>query len=171
MPTPSPLQIVGIDDFSLGGVNRRGGTILVDLERHRVVDLLGESTTTAATAWLRTQPQIAILSRDRGESYMEAARLAAPQAIQVADRWHLLHNLSEVTQAVLERHRLDLRKVAQAVAQKRSPPDGPTSGAPVARAAPEEAQAILAYSSIPTATKATTAALRPDETACRSRLE
>ena len=47
VPTPSPLRIVGIDDFSLGGVNRRGGTILVDLERHRVVDLFGESTTTA----------------------------------------------------------------------------------------------------------------------------
>ena len=127
VPTPSPLRIVGIDDFSLGGVNRRGGTILVDLERHRVVDLLGESTTTAATAWLRTHPEITILSRDRGETYMEAARLAAPQALQVADRWHLLHNLSEVTQAVLERHRLELRKVAQAIAQKRSPPDGPTT--------------------------------------------
>ena len=92
-----------------------------------VVDLLGESTTTAATAWLRTHPEITILSRDRGETYMEAARLAAPQALQVADRWHLLHNLSEVTQAVLERHRLELRKVAQAIAQKRSPPDGPTT--------------------------------------------
>ena len=136
VPTPSPLQIVGIDDFSLGGVNRRGGTIVVDLERHRVVDLLGESTTTAAVAWLQTQPQIAILSRDRGETYTEAARLAAPQAIQVADRWHLLHNLSEVTQAVLERHRLDLRMVAQAVAQKRSPPDSVNADASL-EAAPD----------------------------------
>jgi transposase len=124
LPTPTPLRIVGIDDFSLGR-NHRGGTILVDLERHHVVDLLGESTTTAATAWLSAQPDIVILSRDRGESYVEAARLAAPQAIPVADRWHILHNLSEVTQAVFERHRLDLRAVAQALAAPVSSPRDP----------------------------------------------
>jgi transposase len=123
LPLPAPLAVVGLDDFSFHRKNHQGGTIVVDLERHQVVDLLDDCTTTAAVAWLRTHPEITILSRDRGDSYVEAARLAAPQAIQVADRWHLLHNLSEVTQAVLERHRLDLRKVAQAVAQKTLPPD------------------------------------------------
>jgi transposase len=127
VPTQSPLQMVGIDDFSLGGVKRRAGTILVDLERHRVVDLLGESTTTAAAAWLQQQPQIALLSRDRGESYAEAARLAAPHAVQVADRWHILHNLSEVTQAVFERHRVDLRTVAQVMAGRVPLADTPSA--------------------------------------------
>jgi hypothetical protein len=129
LPTPSPLQTVGIDDFALGGVNRRGGTILVDLERHRVVDLLGESTATVAVAWLHRQPQIAVLSRDRGERYAEAARLAAPHALQVADRWHLLHNLSEVTQAVFERHRMALRTVAGVM-----PGRVPLEGTPTAAA-------------------------------------
>jgi transposase len=127
VPTQSPLQVVGIDDFSLGGVNRPGGTILVDLERHRVVDLLGESTTTAAAAWLHRQPPIALLSRDRGESYAEAARLATPHALQVADRWHILHNLSQVTQAVFERHRVDLRTVAQVMAGRLPLEDAPTA--------------------------------------------
>ncbi len=122
LPTTSPLTIVGIDDFSLCR-RHQGGTILVDLERHHVVDLLDDTSTTAAAAWLRTHPEIAILSRDPGESYAEAARRAAPQAIHVADRWHLWHNLSEVTQAVLERHRHDLRMVAQALAADISPPD------------------------------------------------
>lgn len=122
LPTPSPLKIASLDDFSFRRRNHQGGTIVVDLERHQVVDLLDESSTTAATAWLHRHPEIAALSRDRGETYTEAARLAAPQAVQVADRWHILHNLSEVTQAVLERHRLDLRTVAQALAAPASPP-------------------------------------------------
>jgi transposase len=125
LSTPAPLRIVGIDDFSFRRRNHQGGTIVVDLERHRVVDLLDDCTTTAATAWLRTHPEITVLSRDRGGSYAEAARLAAPQAVQVADRWHILHNLSEVTQAVLERHRLELRTVARAVTARPSLPEGP----------------------------------------------
>jgi transposase len=128
LPTPSPLEIASLDDFSFRRRNHQGGTIVVDLERHQVVDLLDESSTTAATSWLRRHPEIAVLSRDRGETYAEAARLAAPQAVQVADRWHILHNVSEVTQALLERHRLDLRTVAQALAAQASPPkDGQTA--------------------------------------------
>lgn len=131
LPTSLPLTVVGIDDFSLSR-RHQGGTIVVDLERHHVVDLLDDTSATGAAAWLRTHPEIAILSRDRGESYAEAARLAAPQAIHVADRWHLWHNLSEVTQAVLERHRQDLRLIAQALASDVSPPDNsPLAQAPV----------------------------------------
>ena len=136
LPTSSTLTIVGIDDFSLCR-RHQGGTILVDLERHHVVDLLNDTSTTSAVAWLRTHPEIEVLSRDRGESYAEAARLAAPQAVHVADRWHLWHNLSEVTQAVLERHRHDLRTVAQALAADVSPQDS----SPVAQAtAPARAE-------------------------------
>lgn len=110
--SPPPPRTLGIDDFAF----RRGrtyGTILVDLERHCVVDLLAESSAEAATAWLNAQTGIALLSRDRGGTYAEAARLGAPQAMQVADRWHLLHNLGETVQAVFERHRADLRAVAR----------------------------------------------------------
>ncbi len=127
LPAILPQSVVGIDDFAFR--RRQGGTILVDLERHRVVDLVEQSSTTAAIAWLEQHPEIAVLSRDRGESYVEAARRAAPHALQVADRWHILHNLSEVTQAVLERHRADLRVVAHAIARGLSPLSPPAQEA------------------------------------------
>jgi transposase len=80
---------VGIDDFAF----RRGlkyGTILVDLETHRVIDLLPDRATQTATAWFKAHPEIEVVSRDRGADYATAAAQGAPQAIQVADRWHLL---------------------------------------------------------------------------------
>src|SRR5256886_1219900 len=104
LPDPSLRSVVflGIDDFSF----RRGyrfGTILVNLESHRVVDLLPDRQAETAAQWMRHQPDLAVVSRDRGGEYASAAREGAPQAIQCADRFHVVKNLTEATQVLLAR--------------------------------------------------------------------
>ena len=119
---PSPC-IVGIDDWAW----RRGdryGTIIVDLERHRVVDLLPDRDPETVMAWLQQHPQIEVIARDRGQGYIEAATVGAPQARQVADRWHLMHNLFAVIEEVLLTKRSVLRAAAQAVHGEPEPSEG-----------------------------------------------
>src|SRR5918997_2305729 len=88
-PAPgSTPRVLGVDEFA----RRKGrtyATILVDLERHAVVDLLPESSNEAFAAWLRAHPGVEIISRDRGEAYGAGASAGAPDAVQIADRWHL----------------------------------------------------------------------------------
>jgi len=88
-----PLSVVGIDDWAFRR-NHRYGTIVCDLERRRIVTLLPNWEIATVEAWLADHAQIRILSRDRGGGYGEAATRALPQAIQVADRWHLMENAS-----------------------------------------------------------------------------
>jgi transposase len=102
LPAVGCVPHLGIDDFAFRR-GRRYGTILVNLDTHRVLDLLPERTTDQAAAWLDQHPEITILSRDRGQDYAAAARQAAPQAQQVADRFHLLKNLTECVEMVLGR--------------------------------------------------------------------
>jgi transposase len=101
--TPTP-RILGIDDFAWRK-GRRYGTILVDLETHQVVDVLPNREGETVLAWLRTHPGVEIVSRDRASAYADAARQALPEATQVADRFHLLMNIRETMQRVLERKR------------------------------------------------------------------
>ncbi len=86
-----PPTVVGIDDWAWRR-NQRYGTILCDLERRKTIALLPDREPATAQAWLSDQPQIAIVSRDRGGGYAVAAAKALPNAIQVADRWHLMEN-------------------------------------------------------------------------------
>jgi len=107
-PTGEPLRVVGIDEWAW----RRGhrfGTILVDLARHRVVDLLADRAADSTAAWLRQRPGIAVVVRDRSGLYADAAHRGAPEATQIADRWHLIHNLAEGLEAFLLQQRAALR--------------------------------------------------------------
>jgi transposase len=87
------LAVIGIDDWAFRR-NHRYGTILCDLERRRIVTLLPDRETATVQAWLLEHPGIKIVTRDRGGGYGEAVTRALPEAIQVADRWHLMENAS-----------------------------------------------------------------------------
>ena len=107
MDLPDPplgsILYLGIDDLAL----RRGGrfgTILVNLESHRVVDLLPDRKADTAAAWMRKLPDLMVVSRDRGGEYTSAAAQGAPQALQCADRFHLLKNLREAVEGLLAHH-------------------------------------------------------------------
>jgi transposase len=105
------VRVLGIDDFAW----RRGqryGTVLCDLERRRIVDLLPDREVGTVEAWLADHPEITIVSRDHGGGYGPAATKAAPQAVQVADRWHLMENASA---AFLDAVRRSMRAIRQAL--------------------------------------------------------
>ncbi len=114
-------RVLGIDDWAWRK-GHRYGTILCDLERGKVVDLLPDRSTESTAQWLRAHPGTEIVSRDRASLYAQAATAAAPHAVQVADRWHLLHNLSEaLVGALVPYHRL-LVETAQASTSKPEAP-------------------------------------------------
>ena len=98
--TPGP-RVLGVDDWALRK-GQRYGTILVDLERGTIVDLLADRSASRLTTWLQTHPGVEIVTRDRSQTYADAIQAGAPAAIQIADRWHLLKNLSEVVFKILQ---------------------------------------------------------------------
>ncbi len=106
-----PLRVIGIDDFAWRR-NHRYGTIVCDLERRRPVVLLPDREPATSEAWLLRQPLIHTVARDRGGGYGEAVARALPQAVQVADRWHLMENASR---AFLDAVRKSMRQIRGAI--------------------------------------------------------
>ena len=108
-PTPSDVRVVGIDDFAwLKGQSY--GTIICDLERRRTIDLLPDREGGTVADWLAAHPGIEIVCRDRGSGYREGAAKGAPQALKVADRWHLLENATAAFVEAVKRRMGDLRR-------------------------------------------------------------
>jgi transposase len=108
-PHMDPAVILGVDDFALRR-HHQYGTLLVDVEHHRMLDLWPERTAEPFVAWLSAcERQPEVICRDRGGAYADAARQAAPQAIQVADRFHLVRNAGDVLQRILARHAAAVR--------------------------------------------------------------
>ena len=110
-PSTGALQVVGIDDFAWKR-GQRYGTIICDLERRRIVDLLPDREAGTVAAWLAEHSEIRVVSRDRDGDYGRAATEGASQAIQVADRWHLMENASA---AFLEAVRRSMPPIRQAL--------------------------------------------------------
>ncbi|HLH63710.1 MAG TPA: ISL3 family transposase [Ktedonobacteraceae bacterium] len=102
---------IGIDDFSFRR-GRKFGTIIVDLQTHKMLDVLPDRTAETSATWMAAHPELDIVSRDRGGDYAAAARKAAPQATQTADRFHLMKNLTEAVELTLARCRAEIRKAA-----------------------------------------------------------
>lgn len=128
-PTP---RVLGVDDWAKRK-RHTYGTILVDLEQHRLVDLLPDRTAATLASWLQDRPGVEIVSRDRSGAYAEGVARGAPDAVQVADRFHLAKNLGETVAQVLERHRADLREVVVPGASSLESEDGTRPAADLTR--------------------------------------
>lgn len=127
--TSSPVRVLGVDDWAWRK-GQRYGTILCDLERRRPVDLLPERSVNSLERWLKAHPEIEIVSRDRGDEYTKGASQGAPQATQVADRFHLLVNARDAIVRVLERHHAQLRESTRKVVEdQKAKADASSSGA------------------------------------------
>jgi transposase len=143
LPEPEAPEVVGIDDWAWKK-GQRYGTIVIDLERHCPIALLEDRDAETLAAWLRQYPTIRIVARDRAGVYAEAATKGAPQATQVADRFHLLRNLADALLPVVEQHIKAVREATRGCASSGPPPD---VVAQAARAVTEE----LAYALPPPA--------------------
>jgi transposase len=102
LPNGARPRIVGVDDWALRK-GRTYGTIVIDLERRRPLDLLPDRSAATLAAWLQREPQIRVVARDRSTEYARGTALGAPSAVQVADRWHLLLNTRQMIERWLAR--------------------------------------------------------------------
>jgi transposase len=118
-PTAATPRVLGIDDWAWRK-RQRYGTILVDLERRCVVEILPDRSADTVAAWLQAHPGVEIISRDRGGIYADGARRGAPHAIQVADRFHLLLNLRETLERLMIRRHADLPMITKRDDPKRT---------------------------------------------------
>ena len=118
MKTPTPFyevpKVLGVDDWAYRK-HHTYGTILVDLEKHQPIDLLSDRTASTLAQWLEVHPGIEIISRDRSKAYQKGSSLGCPGAIQVADRFHLLQNLAQMLEVVLNQHQKLLKNVESVI--------------------------------------------------------
>jgi transposase len=119
LTSPHLATCIGIDDWAYKR-RRRYGTLICDLETGKPLDLLPDRTVQTVSTWLQEHPEIKIISRDRCSEYATAAQKGAPQARQVADRWHMLHNLTESVATLFARIRAEVTP-SEAIKKKNEP--------------------------------------------------
>jgi len=109
------VRVLGVDDWA----KKKGqvyGTILVDLETGKIIDLLEDREAETFAKWLKEHPEVEIISRDRGQQYIQGGQLGAPQAIHIADRFHLLQNIRETMERALLSNYQELNLTARELA-------------------------------------------------------
>ena len=91
----SSVKMICVDDFAL---RKRFsyGTVMINLENHRIVDMIPSRDTNVVCNWLKTFHNIEVISRDGAITYASAATNSHPDVIQISDRFHLIKGLSEV---------------------------------------------------------------------------
>ncbi|MFC6667995.1 ISL3 family transposase [Deinococcus radiopugnans] len=109
LPSFTTPRVLGVDDFCFRR-RKTYGTILIDLERHQVVDLLPDREAATLAQWLQDHPGVEVISRDRSGDYARGAASGAPDAQQIADRFHLFGNIREAVETWLRHHRDQLRE-------------------------------------------------------------
>jgi transposase len=117
LPSSDTPSVLGVDDFAF----RRGhryGTILVDLQQRKVIDLLPDREATTLATWIESHCGVQIVTRDRSGAYAEGIRSGAPEALQIADRWHLLKNLRETLERALQNRQSGLQAAAEVIKQQ-----------------------------------------------------
>ena len=112
LPPASSPRVVGLDDWSWKR-RLRYGTLICDLESHKPIDVLPDRSVETVSDWFEKHPSVEIVSRDRSSEYAAAIRKGAPQALEVADRWHISKNLGESVQTLLARCRAEMRRALQ----------------------------------------------------------
>jgi transposase len=128
-----------VDDWAFRK-GHRYGTILLDLERHRVVALLPDRSAESLARWLKAHPEVEIVSRDRAGVYADGTRQGAPNAAQVADRFHLLKNGVEALERLLGRHHRQLQEAASKVQAQLTPQPSAQEPGDLPTAAPTRGQ-------------------------------
>jgi transposase len=142
-------RVLGVDDWAWKK-HQRYGTILVDLERRSVVDLLPDRKADTLARWLRAHPGVEVVARDRAGAYADGIIQGAPEATQVADRFHLVMNAREALQRVVHRHQGVLRTAMKASRQEESATSSPTESVQPASAAgvAERAHRLARYQEV-----------------------
>ncbi|OIK25561.1 ISL3 family transposase [Streptomyces malaysiense] len=103
LPVGRVPRVIGVDDFALRR-RHRYATVIINAETHERIDVLPDRTADMLETWLRERPGVEVVCRDGSATCAEAIRRALPDAVQVADRWHVWHNLCEAALSEVRAH-------------------------------------------------------------------